>query len=102
MKKANTIYWYFFLLVACLVISGCAQKEEPRPEKRLDGLSIEQTVEQHRAHLLAISGVTAVEIGKCNDMPCIQVKVEKKTPLLENQIPRMLETWHVEIVEVVK
>jgi hypothetical protein len=102
MKKTNAIRWQLVLVVACLAISGCAPKEEPQPEKRLDGLSIEQTVEQHRAHLLEISGVTAIEVGKCNDMPCIQVKVEKKTPLLENQIPRMLETWHVEIVEVVK
>lgn len=101
MKRLSYICFIGFT-VTLFLLSGCAQKEEPKREKRLDGLSIEETLEQHRSHLLAISGVTAVEIGKCNDSPCIQVKVEKKTPILENQVPRMLETWSVEIVETAK
>ena len=68
----------------------------------MDGVSIEQTLEEHRKQLISIPGVLGADIGDCRGSPCIQVKVEKKTPILENQIPRMLETWNVEIVEVKK
>ncbi len=48
---------------------------------------------------MGISGVLSVEAGDCVPDSCIMVTVAKKNEMLVNQIPPMLETWRVDVVE---
>lgn len=87
------------IIAACfiLIILGC--QGDPNPQKRITSKSIEDVLEEHRPHLMTIQGVVGTSIGECGGNPCIKIIVEKKTPILQQQIPSMLETWQTEIVE---
>ena len=80
-----------------LTLLGC--QGAPQPSPRLTGKPIEEVLKENTPHLMSISGVVGTAIGECNGNPCIKVLVEKKTLILQQQIPSMLETWQVEIVE---
>jgi hypothetical protein len=72
---------------------------QPQPQQRLTGKTIEEVLKENTPHLMSIPGVVGTAIGECNNNPCIKVLVDKKTAILQQQIPSMLETWQVEIVE---
>lgn len=61
--------------------------------------TIEQVQEKYQDQLMAIPGVVGVGIGAVDGKPVIQVLVIKKTPELEQQLPKMLEGYPVVIVE---
>ncbi len=71
----------------------------PQPKPRLTGKTVEEVLAENTPHLMSIEGVVGTSIGECNGNPCIKVLVEKKTLILQQEIPSMLETWQVEIVE---
>ena len=87
------------IIIGCcfLLLFGC--QGNPNPQNRITSKSIEEVLEENRPHLMTIQGVVGTSIGECGGNPCIKVLVEKKTPVLQQQIPSMLETWQVEIVE---
>jgi len=91
------------LLLLCLapgMFSGCAKGEkQPNRTGSIMGKSLSETIADHQQHLLSLAGVHRVEPGMCGRDSCIKVYVEKKTPMLEAQIPLMLETWQVDVVE---
>ena len=80
-----------FMMYAC--------QGQPQPQPRLTGKPIDEVLKENTPHLMTITGVVGTAIGECNHTPCIKVLVEKKTPIIMQQIPSMLETWQVEIVE---
>ena len=86
------------IIICCLLFMfGC--QGNPNPPNRITSKSIEEVLEENKPHLMTIQGVVSTSIGECNGNPCIKILVEKKTPILQQQIPSMLETWQVEIVE---
>ena len=58
---------------------------------------IEAVQKQYESQLMSIPGVVGVGIGECNGQPCLKVFVTKKTPELEQQIPKQLEGFKVDI-----
>ncbi len=82
------------------LIQGCkpSSRQSNRTESIM-GKSLAETIEDHRTHLLSIPGVLRVEPGTCGSDSCVKVYVEKKTPIIEAQIPLMLETWQVDVIE---
>jgi len=90
------------LLISALVgaAGGCKQPEKaPNRTERIGGKSLSETIEDNRHRLLSIPGVVEIEAGMCGVDSCIKVLVEKKTAMIETQIPLMLETWPVEVTE---
>ena len=60
-------------------------------------MTIEQVLADHRATLLALSGVLGVAQGLCNGQPCIRVFVaDAVNPQLLN-IPPQLEGFPVQV-----
>ncbi len=88
------------LLLILLVIGGCSQPEKtPNRAARLSGKSLTETIQENRERLLSISGVINVQADDCGVDSCIKIIVRKKTEMLVNQLPPMLETWRVDLVE---
>src|ERR1041385_181746 len=92
------------ILAIALNATSCTQsgKEAPdRPSRtgRMSGKTLAETIADNRTPLLSLPGVLKVEAGDCETDSCIKVFVDKKTEILASQIPLMLETWRVEIVE---
>ena len=87
------------IVIVCLIVYMLGCQGNPNPEKRLTGKAIEDVLKENTPHLMTIQGVVGTAIGECGGNPCIKVLVEKKTPIIQQQIPSMLETWQVEIVE---
>lgn len=83
-----------------IVMIGCSQPDKaPNRTERLSGKSLTETIQENRQHLLSISGVIKVEAGDCGVDSCIKIVVQKKTEMLVNELPVMLETWRVDVVE---
>ncbi len=97
------------MLCACFVIPflfsiSCASDEpefrpkgNPTPPKAIEAVLKERTKE-----LMSIPGVIGTGQGICDDKPCIRVFVVKKTPEVDQKIPRTLEGYPVEIEETGK
>jgi hypothetical protein len=61
---------------------------------------VKDVMEAHAAELMAIPGVVGVYTGVLDDgTPCIKVMVKKRTPELEQKIPKNLEGVPVVIEE---
>jgi len=62
---------------------------------------IEEVLAENRDWILAIPGVVRVELDLLNTHgPCVQVEVEHANFEVEERIPREIDGWKVEIVEV--
>ena len=91
---------FTMIFAILLLIGGCSQPDKaPNRTARISGKSLTETIQENRQHLLSISGVIKVEAGDCGVDSCIKIVVQKKTELLVNQLPPMLETWRVDVVE---
>ncbi len=62
-------------------------------------LTIEQVQEKYQNQWLALPGVVGVGIGELGKKPALVVMVVKKTPELEQKIPKMVEGYPVVIEE---
>ena len=82
------------------LLQGCKPTaRQPNRTERISGKSLSETIADHREHLLSIPGVVRVEPGTCGADSCVKVYVEKKTAMIVTQIPLMLETWQVDVIE---
>jgi hypothetical protein len=90
-------------LFAVLALSGCAKREQQQQRTvHIGGKSLAETIAENRARLLAIPGVLNVEGADCGIDSCIKVTVEHKTAIINAQIPMMVETYQVTVVEPAK
>ena len=62
-------------------------------------VKIEEVLRKCTYYLMALPGVVGVGQGLCGYKPCIKVFVIKKTPVLENRIPRELDGYPIIIEE---
>lgn len=89
-----------FILLLLVVIGGCAQPDNaPNRASHPSGKSLTETIQENRQRLLSIPGVIKIAAGDCGVDSCIKIVVQKKTEILVNQLPPMLETWRVDVVE---
>ena len=65
-------------------------------------MTLSETISENRTRLLSIPGVLKVEGADCGIDSCIRVTVDHKTAILNAQIPMMLETYQVNVVEASK
>jgi len=90
-------------LCACIARTGCGNNEpQQNRSTHLGGKTLSETVANSRPGLLTIAGVVKVEEGMRGTDSCIRVLVTSKTAILTAQIPLMIETWPVDIVEMPK
>jgi hypothetical protein len=82
---------------------GCGESkqktEQPNRAARITGKSISETIAENRQRILSIPGVVKIEPGSCILDSCIKVYVVKKNNMMVMQIPSMLGTWRVDIVQ---
>jgi hypothetical protein len=84
-------------------LAGCAKPDRPANRtEHLGGKTLSETISENAPHLLSIEGVVKIVPGDCGIDSCIKVVVDKKTEILVSQIPMMLETWQVDVVETAK
>lgn len=86
-------------LCLAMLVSGCGGQNRSHRVDSITGKTASETVRENRRHLLSIPGVKDVFAGDCGSDSCITVVVEKKTPVLNDEIPAMLETFRVQVVE---
>ena len=100
-KTGSSMTTYGILASVLLVILiGCTKPEKSSNRvEHLSGKTIGETILENRQHLLSIPGVLKVEPGICGADSCIKIFVEKKTAMLVSELPLMLETWQVDVVE---
>jgi|ERR1041385_307097 hypothetical protein len=96
MKLPPSATWKWFLM---FTFSICFFHCQQVQERHMASKSIEEVLKENTDHLMKIPGVVGTGIGEYEGKPCIKVLVVKKTPVLQNQIPMMLETWRVVIEE---
>lgn len=88
------------ILVAIILITGCgraktgstggqAVAEAPK--------TIEAVLAAHNDSLMAVPGVLATAIGRCNGAPCIKILVSRVTDDVQRRIPRQLEGFPVQV-----
>ena len=83
--------------VAC---SRAAKRESPQREI-MPGPDINDALRAHDQELLAVPGVVGVYVGVLDDenTPCLKVMIVKRTPELEQKIPKSLEGYTVVMEE---
>ncbi len=88
--------------IAFAAFVGCGGEQQKKPDRveHIAGKTIAETITENRQRLLSTPGVVKVEPGDCGVDSCIKVYVEKKTDILLTQLPMMLETWRVDVVEI--
>lgn len=102
-RTPATLLIFFLAFFAITTLAGCA-KSEPQKNRtaHLGGNTLAETIADNRARLLAIQGVLKVEAADCGIDSCIKVTVDHKTAILNAQIPMMLETYQVNVVEATR
>ncbi len=71
-----------------------SQKGSPMATK-----AINEVLKEHSKAIMSMPGVAGTGQGLCEGKPCIKVFVIKKTPDLEEKIPKTLEGYPVVIAE---
>ncbi len=75
---------------------GCSQgTADTSGVQSMPPKTIEQVLKEHTDELMEIPGVVATAQGLSDDKPCIKVFVVKKTPELEQKIPKRLGDFPV-------
>ena len=59
--------------------------------------TIEAVLAAHNDSLMAVPGVVATAIGRCNDAPCIRILVSRVTDDVQRRVPRQLEGFPVQV-----
>jgi hypothetical protein len=87
--------------MSALLLSGCGVDRQGHPNRseHLTGKTLTETLEENRAHLLSLPGVLKVEPADCGVDSCIKVTVSNKDVITMNQLPQMLETFQVQVVQ---
>jgi len=65
----------------------------------MDKKSIKTVLEENTDFLMSIQGDVGIAQGLCEDKDCIKVFVTKKTDKVQEQIPKSLDGYMVDIVE---
>jgi hypothetical protein len=89
------------LIVMALSVVNCAGKNGKDSQGRnpMATKTIEEVLQEHTKKLMSLPGVVGTGQGLCDDRPCILVFVIKKTPELDQKIPRAIEGYPVRIEE---
>jgi hypothetical protein len=91
--------------LCCLVLISCEINDRQNTVEKQKGIprmskqTIEQVQEKYQNQWMVIPGVVGVGIGAVDDKPVIKVLVVKKTPALEQKIPKKVDGYTVVIEE---
>lgn len=102
MSRLNKILILCFNLVILFIfsISHTGEKSDILPKgDEMAARPIVEVLKDHARDLMSIPGVVGAGQALCEGKPCIKVFVIKKTPELEQTIPKTLEGYQVVIEE---
>lgn len=85
-------------LLILSLFSNILVLEEKTPDY-MNEKSIKTVLEENTDFLMSIEGVVGIAQGLCEDKDCIKVFVTKKTDKIQEQIPKSLDGYMIEIVE---
>ena len=88
-------------VIMITIMMSCANKtlDDSKGENIMPTKTIEDVLKENTDALMSIDGVVGVAQGVCDDKSCIRVLVIKKTPELEQKIPKEIDSYPVLIVE---
>jgi hypothetical protein len=89
------------ILVAIMLITACghAKTRDTGGQAVADApKTIEAVLAAHNDSLMAVPGVVATAIGRCNDAPCIRILVSRVTDEVQRRVPSQLEGFPVQVV----
>lgn len=92
------IILFYSGVVKCVNAGGKDQGEAMEMPKK----PIKEVLEAYTHKLMSLPGVVGTAQSLCDGQSCIKVFVNKKTPELEQKIPKMLEGYPVVIEETGK
>jgi len=72
---------------------------EEDSHNKVNNKSIKTVLEENSDFLMSIQGVVGIAQGLCEDKDCIKVFVTEKTDKIQEQIPKSLDGYMIEIVE---
>ncbi len=83
------------------LLAGCSASDEveDRERARVTQRTIEEVLKDHTEEWLSLPGVVGTAIGECDGQPCIRILVARRTPELEESIPRVADGYPVDIHE---
>lgn len=103
MKTYHPYALSLIILCSCmlaLIDTGCRDRDEKGGNKTVTQRDINAVKDAHADELMAMPGVVGVYVGELEDhSPAIGIMVVKKTPELEQKIPKTLEGYPVKIDE---
>jgi hypothetical protein len=95
--------YVLFASLIILLISSISYSNEksgiPTEGNPMAAKPIAEVLKEHTKALMSIHGVVGTGQGLCEGKPCIKVFVVKKTPDLDQKIPKVLEGYQVVVVE---
>ena len=103
-RRIHDIVCVIAVVSACafICVSGCGspRTHDLGNRKMPSARTIDSVKEAHVKELVAIPGVVGVYVGELEDhSPCIGVMVEKKTPEIEQRVPKSIDGFPVRIDE---
>ena len=102
MRRLDKILLLSFNVVILFIfsISHAGEKSDILPKgNQMAAKPIVKVIKEHAKTLMSIPGVVGAGQGLCEGKPCIKVFVIKKTPDVEEKIPKTLEGYPVVIEE---
>jgi len=91
------------MILNCNIVTFANETGKNRGEgTQVPKKTIEQVLKEHTDDLMSLRGVVGTGQGLCSGKPCIKVFVSRKTPKLEQIIPKNLEGYPVVIQETGK
>lgn len=89
----------FLAIASCALCCQPSTVENHENIQEMPKLTIEKVQEKYQDQWMAIPGVVGVGIGAFANKPVIMVMVVKKTPEIQQKIPKTVEGYSVKIEE---
>jgi hypothetical protein len=94
------------IVPSCFLIAGCRRNsggklEQPAKSGTTPVRDINDVLRDHDDELMAIPGVVGVYVGLMPDerTPCLKVMAARKTPELDQKVPKSIEGYPVVVEE---
>lgn len=99
MTSISILCVYFVILPIFSIFFTGEKFDVQSQEKPMAAKAIDQVLKEHTKALMFIPGVIGTGQGLCEGNPCIKVFVIKRTPDLDQNIPKTLDGYPVVIEE---
>ncbi len=99
-RMVDIIIFGLGIILICSIVALANEAGKDRGKgTQVPKKTIEEVLKEHTSELMSLPGVVGTAQGLCSSQPCIKVFVDRKTPKVEQRIPKDLEGYPVLIQE---